>query len=103
MCGAPASDCLDSYPGHSLRKSYQSAELQLVYSTVPAKRDRIRSKKRKRITTWKYWKLKKYLKKVSQKKEKATLNKSISQNPYKRDKYRGCLSPKIPGTIFLVD
>ena len=31
-----ASDCLISYPGHSLERSYSSAELQLMYSTAPA-------------------------------------------------------------------
>ena len=30
------SDCLVSYLGHSLGKSYPSAEMQLVYSTAPA-------------------------------------------------------------------
>ena len=30
------SDCLVSYPGHSLGESYTSAEIQLVYSTAPA-------------------------------------------------------------------
>ena len=29
-------DSLVSYPGHSLEKSYPSAEKQLVYSTAPA-------------------------------------------------------------------
>ena len=29
-------DCLASYQEHSLRKSYLSAEVQLVYSTAPA-------------------------------------------------------------------
>ena len=34
---ASASDCLISYPGHSWgRGSYSSAEMQLVYSIVPA-------------------------------------------------------------------
>ena len=31
-----SSDDLVSYPGHSLRKSYPSAEIQSVYSTAPA-------------------------------------------------------------------
>ena len=30
------SDCLVSYPGHSLRKFYPSAEVQSVYSAAPA-------------------------------------------------------------------
>ena len=30
------SDCLVSYPGHSLGESYPSAEMQSVYSTAPA-------------------------------------------------------------------
>ena len=30
------SDCLVSYPGHSLGESYPSAEMQLVYSATPA-------------------------------------------------------------------
>ena len=30
------SDCLVSYPGHSLRESYSSAQMQSVYSTAPA-------------------------------------------------------------------
>ena len=33
---ASASDCLMSYPGHSLEESYPTAEMQLVYSTAPA-------------------------------------------------------------------
>ena len=32
---APRSDCLVSYTGHSLRDSYPSGEMQLVYSTAP--------------------------------------------------------------------
>ena len=35
------SDCLVSYPGHSLRESYSSAETQLVYSTAPSQLDSI--------------------------------------------------------------
>ena len=31
-----APDCLVSYPGHFLRESYPSAEMQSVYSTAPA-------------------------------------------------------------------
>ena len=34
--GTSLSDCLMSYPGHSLRGSYPSAEKQSVYSTAPA-------------------------------------------------------------------
>ena len=34
--GTSLSDCLVSYPGHSLRRSYPSAEVQSVYSTAPA-------------------------------------------------------------------
>ena len=34
--GTSPSDCLVSYPGHSLVGSYSSAEVQLVYSTAPA-------------------------------------------------------------------
>ena len=34
--GTSPSDCLVSYPGHSLRGSYPSAEVQSVYSTAPA-------------------------------------------------------------------
>ena len=36
ITGASPSDCVVSYPGHSLEKSYSSAEMQLVYSTTPA-------------------------------------------------------------------
>ena len=36
VTGASPSDCLVSYPGHTLGKSYPSAEKQLVYSTAPA-------------------------------------------------------------------
>ena len=37
ITGASPSDCLMSYPGHSLgRGSYPSAEMQSVYSTTPA-------------------------------------------------------------------
>ena len=33
---ASLSDCLVSYPGHSVGESYLSAKMQLVYSTAPA-------------------------------------------------------------------
>ena len=33
---ASTSDCLVSNPGHSLRVSYSSAEMQSVYSAAPA-------------------------------------------------------------------
>ena len=37
ITGISPSDCLVSYPGHSLEwGSYPSAEVQLVYSTAPA-------------------------------------------------------------------
>ena len=36
IIGASPSDCLMSYLGHSLEESYPSAEMQLVYSAVPA-------------------------------------------------------------------
>ena len=37
ITGASPSDCLVSYPGHSLEEgSYLSAEKQLMYSTAPA-------------------------------------------------------------------
>ena len=36
ITGTSSSDCLVSYPGHSLRESYPEAEMLLVYSTVPA-------------------------------------------------------------------
>ena len=36
ITGASLSDCLVSYPGHSLGVSYPSAEIQSVYSTAPA-------------------------------------------------------------------
>ena len=36
ITGASSSDCLVSYLGHSLEKSYSSAEMQSVYSAVPA-------------------------------------------------------------------
>ena len=36
ITGASPSDCLVSYPGYLLRESYPSAEMQSVYSTVPA-------------------------------------------------------------------
>ena len=32
---APLSDYLVSYPGHTLEKSFPSAEIQSVYSTAP--------------------------------------------------------------------
>ena len=35
---ASSSDCLVSYPGHSLEKSYSSVEMQSVYSTAPVNR-----------------------------------------------------------------
>ena len=35
LIGASLSDCLVSYTGHSLGKSYPSAEMQSVYSTAP--------------------------------------------------------------------
>ena len=37
---ASPSDCLASYPGHSLGKSYSSTEKQLMYSTAPTNWDR---------------------------------------------------------------
>ena len=36
VTGTSLSDCLVSYPGHILEGSYPSAEMQSVYSTVPA-------------------------------------------------------------------
>ena len=36
ITGRLSSDCLVSYPGHSLRESYPSAEMQSVYSAAPA-------------------------------------------------------------------
>ena len=36
ITGASLSDCLVSYPEHSLGKSYLSAEMYLVYSTAAA-------------------------------------------------------------------
>ena len=36
ITGTSPSDCLVSYPGHSLRKSYPSAEKQSVHSTALA-------------------------------------------------------------------
>ena len=36
ITGASPSDCLISYPGHSLGECYPSAELQSMYFTVPA-------------------------------------------------------------------
>ena len=36
ITGASQSDCLVSCPGHLLGVSYNSAEMQLVYSTAPA-------------------------------------------------------------------
>ena len=36
IAGTSPSDCLVSYPGHSLGGSYPSAEVQSVYSTAPA-------------------------------------------------------------------
>ena len=38
ITGASPSDCLVSYPGHSLGESYPSAEIQSVYLTAPVKR-----------------------------------------------------------------
>ena len=35
---APPSDCLVSYPGHSLRESNVAAEVQSVYSAAPTDR-----------------------------------------------------------------
>ena len=37
VAGASPSDCFMSDPGYSLRESWSSAEMQLVYSTAPAK------------------------------------------------------------------
>ena len=36
ITGPLLSDCLVSYPGHSLEESYSSTEMQLVYSAAPA-------------------------------------------------------------------
>ena len=36
ITGTLRSDCLVSYPGHSLAESYPSAEVQSVYSTARA-------------------------------------------------------------------
>ena len=36
ITGASPSDCLKSYPGHSLEESYPSAEMELMYSIAPA-------------------------------------------------------------------
>ena len=36
ITGASPSDCLVSYPEHSLKESYPSAEMQLVYSAAQA-------------------------------------------------------------------
>ena len=36
IAGTSPSDCLVSYPGHSLGGSYPSAEVQPGYSTAPA-------------------------------------------------------------------
>ena len=36
ITGASPSDCLVSYPGHPLRESYTSVEIQSGYSTAPA-------------------------------------------------------------------
>ena len=36
ITGTAPSDCLVSFPGHSLWGSYPSAEMQSVYSTTPA-------------------------------------------------------------------
>ena len=38
ITGALPSDCIMSYPGHSLRESYPSGEMQSVYSMAPANR-----------------------------------------------------------------
>ena len=35
VTGTSPSDCLVLYPGHSLRESYPSAEMQSAYSTAP--------------------------------------------------------------------
>ena len=48
IAGTSPSDCLMSYPGHSLgRGSYPSAEKQSVYSTAPADWAMERMKQRK--------------------------------------------------------
>ena len=36
ITGASQSDCLVSYPGHSLGESYASAEIQSEYTSAPA-------------------------------------------------------------------
>ena len=36
ISGTLPSDCLVSYPGHLLRESYHTTEMQSVYSTAPA-------------------------------------------------------------------
>ena len=46
ITGTSPSDCLVSYPGHSLGGSYSSAEKQSVYSTAPADWAKERAMKR---------------------------------------------------------
>ena len=41
---ASPSNCLVSYPGHSLGESYPSAEMQSVYSAAPANRKKKKQK-----------------------------------------------------------
>ena len=42
ITGTSPSDCLVSYPGHSLGESYPSVEVQSMYSTAPANWAKVR-------------------------------------------------------------
>ena len=48
ITGVSPSDCLMSYPGHSLEELYPSAEMESVYSAAPAdwatKREKIKKR-----------------------------------------------------------
>ena len=48
ITGASPSDCLVLYPGHSLEKSYPSAEKQSVYSTAQANWSTIKQERMQR-------------------------------------------------------
>ena len=43
VTGISPSDCFVSYPGHSVRESYPSAEMQSVYSTASTDKTIIRN------------------------------------------------------------
>ena len=55
ITGTSSLDCLVSYQGHSLRKSYLSIEMQLVSSAAPANWADNRYNNSKWEWTWEWW------------------------------------------------